>query len=170
MRHLRDRCKAAGLEKPECLAVMEWQEEDANVGQKAVAPHFHVLLRCPLPRDEIEACWHRKGTRLGRANTDRLQLDKASLEALANYMMKNPNRKHRYYRSRGIRNPIMPPPRDSRYTRQQVARLATDSALLHSPDYWARKYPGWELNEASAHYNDYLGWSISLKMRRRKGG
>lgn len=170
LRHLRDRCKAAGVDKPECLAVMEWQEADTDTGQKAVAPHFHVLLRCELGRDEMEACWHRKGERLGRANTDRLQLDKASLEALANYMMKNPNRKHRYYRSRGIRNPIMPPPRDGRYTRRQVARLATDSALLHSPDYWARKYPGWELNEASAHYNDYLGWSISLKMRRRKGG
>ena len=170
MRHIRDRCRAAGLDKPECLAVMEWQEADPDAGQKAVVPHFHVLLRCGLSRDEIEACWHRKGVHLGRANADRLQLDKASLEALANYMMKNPNRKHRYYRSRGIRNPIMPPTRDGRYTRRQVARLATDSALLHSPDYWARKYPGWELNEASAHYNDYLGWSISLKMRRRKGG
>ena len=170
MRHIRDRCRATGLDKPECLAVMEWQEDDPDAGQKAVVPHFHVLLRCGLSRDEIEACWHRKGVRLGRANADRLQLDKGSLEALANYMMKNPNRKHRYYRSRGIRNPIMPLPRDSRYTRQQVARLATDSALLHSPDYWARKYPGWELNEATAHYNDFLGWSISLKLRRRKGG
>ena len=85
-------------------------------------------------------------------------------------MMKHPNRKHRYYRSRGIRNPVMPPPRDGRYTRRQVERLATDSALLHSPEYWARRYPGWELNEASANYNDFLGWSISLKLRRRKGG
>lgn len=170
MRHIRDRCRATGLDKPECLAVMEWQEADPDADQKAVVPHFHVLLRCGLARDEIEACWHRKGVRLGRANADRLQLDKGSLEALANYMMKHPNRKHRYYRSRGIRDPVMPPPRDGRYTRRQVVRLATDSALLHSPDYWARKYPGWELNEASAHYNDYLGWSISLKMRRRKGG
>ena len=170
MRHIRDRCRAAGLDKPECLAVMEWQEADPDAGQKAVAPHFHVLLRCGLSRDEIEACWHRKGVRLGRANADRLQLDKGSLEALANYMMKHPNRKHRYYRSRGIRNPVMPPPRDGRYTRRQVERLAKDSALLHSPEYWARRYPGWELNEASANYNDFLGWSISLKLRRRKGG
>lgn len=170
MRHIRERCRAAGMDKPECLAVMEWQEADPDAGQKAVVPHFHVLLRCGLARDEIEACWHRKGVRLGRANADRLQLDKGSLEALANYMMKHPNRKHRYYRSRGIRNPVMPPPRDGRYTRRQVERLATDSALLHSPEYWARRYPGWELNEASANYNDFLGWSISLKLRRRKGG
>lgn len=173
VRHLREKCRAAGVPKPELLAVMEWQDADAETGKKAVAPHFHVLLRCGLSRDEIETCWNRKGVPLGRANTDRLQLDKASLEALANYMMKNPNRKHRYYRSRGIRDPVMPPPRDGRYTRRQVVRLATDSALLHSADYWARKYPGWELNDAEAHYNDYLGWSISLKLRRRqppKGG
>ncbi len=170
MRHLRDACRAAGLEKPECLAVMEWQDADPDTGQKAVAPHFHLLLRCRLPRDVIEGCWHRKGVRLGRANADRLQLDKGSLEALANYMMKYPKRKHRYYRSRGIVNPVMPPPRDNRYSRRQITRLATDSALLHSAEYWARKYPGWELNEATAQYNDYLGWSISLKLYRRRGG
>lgn len=165
VRHIREKCRAAGLDKPELLAVMEWQE--AGEGRKAVAPHFHVLLHCGLSRDEIESCWHRKGVPLGRTNADRLQLDKGSLEALANYMMKNPQRKHRYYRSRGIKDPVMPPPRDGRYTRTQVARIATDSAILHSSEYWARKYPGWELNEASAEYNDYLGWSISLKMRRR---
>lgn len=170
MRHLRDACRAAGLEKPECLAVMEWQDADPDTGQAAVVPHFHVLLHCELDRDAIEGCWHRKGARLGRANADRLQLDKGSLEALANYMMKNPKRKHRYYRSRGIVNPVMPPPRDNRYSRRQVTKLATDSALLHSAEYWARKYPGWELNEATARYNDYLGWSISLKLYRRRGG
>lgn len=170
MRHLRDVCRAAGLEKPECLAVMEWQDADPDTGQAAVVPHFHVLLHCELDRDAIEGCWHRKGARLGRANADRLQLDKGSLEALANYMMKNPKRKHRYYRSRGIVNPVMPPPRDNRYSRRQVTKLATDSALLHSAEYWARKYPGWELNEATARYNDYLGWSISLKLYRRRSG
>lgn len=170
MRHLRDACRAAGLPKPECLAVMEWQEADPDTGQKEVVPHFHVLLRCELDRDTIEGCWHRKGTRLGRANADRLQLDKGSLEALANYMMKYPKRKHRYFRSRGIVNPVMPPPRDGRYTRRQVARLATDAARLTDAAYWARKYPGWQLIEASAQYNDFLGWSISLKLCRRRGG
>lgn len=170
MRHLRDACRAAGLPKPECLAVMEWQEADPDTGQAAVVPHFHVLLRCGLDRDTIEGCWHRKGTRLGLANTDRLKLDKGSLEALANYMLKYPKRKHRYFRSRGIVNPVMPPPRDGRYTRRQVARIAADATRLNDAAYWARKYPGWQLIEASAQYNDFLGWSISLKLYRRRGG
>ena len=169
LRHLRDACRAAGLPKPECLAVMEWQEADPDTGQAAVVPHFHVLLCCGLDRDTIEGCWHRKGTRLGLANADRLKLDKGSLEALANYMLKYPKRKHRYFRSRGIVNPVMPPPRDGRYTRRQVARIAADAARLNDAAYWARKYPGWQLIEASAQYNDFLGWSISLKLCRRRG-
>lgn len=170
LRHLRDACRAAGLPKPECLAVMEWQEADPDTGQAAVVPHFHVLLSCGLDRDTIEGCWHRKGARLGLANADRLKLDKGSLEALANYMLKYPKRKHRYFRSRGIVNPVMPPPRDGRYTRRQVARLAADAARLNDYAYWARRYPGWQLIEASAQYNDFLGWSISLKLCRRRGG
>lgn len=170
LRHLRDACRAAGMPKPECLAVMEWQEADPDTGQAAVVPHFHVLLRCGLDRDTIEGCWHRKGNRLGLANADRLKLDKGSLEALANYMLKYPKRKHRYFRSRGIVNPVMPPPRDGRYTRRQVARIAADAARLNDAAYWARKYPGWQLIEASAQYNDFLGWSISLKLYRRRGG
>lgn len=170
LRHLRDACRAAGLPKPECLAVMEWQEADPDTGQAAVVPHFHVLLRCSLDRDTIEGCWHRKGARLGLANADRLKLDKGSLEALANYMLKYPKRKHRYFRSRGIVNPVMPPPRDGRYTRRQVARIAADATRLNDAAYWARKYPGWQLIEASAQYNDFLGWSISLKLYRRRGG
>lgn len=170
LRHLRDACRAAGLPKPECLAVMEWQEADPDTGQAAVVPHFHVMLRCGLDRDTIEGCWHRKGARLGLANADRLKLDKGSLEALANYMLKYPKRKHRYFRSRGIVNPVMPPPRDGRYTRRQVARIAADAARLNDAAYWARRYPGWQLIEASAQYNDFLGWSISLKLYRRRGG
>ena len=146
--------------------MMEWAEENPDTGQKAVAPHFHTILRCELSRDEIESCWHRKGVRLGRVNTDRLQMDKNSLEALANYMLKYPKRKHRYFRSRGIKNPITPPPADGKWTRRQVQKICTDGRL-YDPEFWAKKYPGWDLNEASASYNEFMGWHISLKLRRR---
>lgn len=141
-------------------------KENPDTGQKAVAPHFHTILRCELSRDEIESCWHRKGVRLGRVNTDRLQMDKNSLEALANYMLKYPKRKHRYFRSRGIKNPITPPPADGKWTRRQVQKICTDGRL-YDPEFWAKKYPGWDLNEASASYNEFMGWHISLKLRRR---
>ena len=49
-RHIKEKCRARGLPKPECLAVMEWAEENPDTGQKAVAPHFHTILRCDLTR------------------------------------------------------------------------------------------------------------------------
>lgn len=170
LRHATTKCKARGLPKPEALAVIEYREADPETGQRPVRFHIHVLMRCGLTRDEIENCWHRKGQRLGRANADRLQMDKESLEALASYLLKYTNRKHRWKRTRGIKSPIVAEPRDGKYTRRQVERIAKDSAILHSPEFWARKYPGWELNEAEATYNEFTGWYISLKMRRRNGG
>ena len=139
---------------------------DPDTGQKAVRFHHHVILKCQLTRDEIEGCWVRKKKRMGTTNADRLQMDKSSLEALANYLMKYPKRKHRWRRTRGIRDPILPTPNDSKYTRRGIERIAKDPTKLHSPEFWEKKYPGWKLKEAQAEYNDYWGWSISLKMHR----
>lgn len=169
LRHLRTKCRKRGLPDPEAIIVTENQEEDPETGQKAVRYHHHVVLRCELSRDEIESCWHRRGEPLGIANADRLRMDKGSLEALANYLLKYPKRRHRWKRTKGIRDPILPRPNDSKYTRRGIERVAKDSALLHSREYWAKKYPGWELAEAQAEYNEYWGWSIMLKMYRVQG-
>lgn len=166
LRHIRRECKKKELPKPEALVVTEHQDEDLVNGKRAVRYHHHVVLKCGLSRDEIEACWHRNGKRLGRANADRLQKDKQSLKALANYLLKNCKRKHRYKRTRGIKDPIRPEPRDGKYTRRQIERLAKDAARLHSPEYWRRKYPGWELDVVEATYSEFLGWHISLEMYR----
>lgn len=105
LRRLRTKCKARGLPAPEAITVTEHQDADPDTGQKAVRFHHHVILKCQLTRDEIEGCWVRKKKRMGTTNADRLQMDKSSLEALANYLMKYPKRKHRWRRTRGIRDP-----------------------------------------------------------------
>lgn len=166
LRRLRTKCKARGLPAPEAITVTEHQDADPDTGQKTVRFHHHVILKCQLTRDEIEGCWVRKKKRMGTTNADRLQMDKSSLEALANYLMKYPKRKHRWRRTRGIRDPILPTPNDSKYTRRGIERIAKDPTKLHSPEFWEKKYPGWKLKEAQAEYNDYWGWSISLKMHR----
>lgn len=166
MRRLRAKCKAKGIPPPEAITVTEHQDADPETGQKAVRYHHHVILKCKLSRDEIESCWHRKKKRMGTANADRLQMDKGSLEALANYLMKYPKRKHRWRRTKGIVDPILPHPIDSKYTRRGIERIAKDPTKLHNPDFWAKKYPGWELIEAQAEHNEYWGWSIMLKMHR----
>lgn len=170
LRHVRERCKEQGLPRPEAITVTEYQDADPDTGQRAVRYHHHILLHCGLTRDEIEACWHRRGKRLGRANADRLQMNKQSLEALAGYLLKYANRKHRWRRTSGIEDPITPRPNDSKYTRRGIERIATDAGRLHSPEFWAGKYPGWALSEAVAVYNEYWGWAITLKMHRPPGG
>ena len=166
LRHLRRACKRQDLPPPEALIVTEHQDEDPAKKQKEVRFHHHVILKCQLTRDEIEDCWHRNGQRLGYANADRLRKDKESLEALATYLMKYPKRKHRYKRTRGIKDPIMPPARDGKYTRRQIERIAKNPDKLNNSEFWERKYPGWKLIEAEAKYSDFLGWSISLRMYR----
>lgn len=173
LRHLRTECKKKGLPPPEAIIVTENQEANQETGQKAVRYHHHVVLRCGLSRDEIEQCWNRKGEPLGYANADRLRMDRGSLEDLASYLTKYPNRKHRWKRTRGIKDPILPQPNDSKYTRRGIEKIAKDGSLLHSREFWANKYPGWIVSEAKAEHNDYWGWSITLKMYRtqqQKGG
>lgn len=166
LRHLRVECKKQDFPAPEAIIVTENQEANPETGQRLVRYHHHVILRCQLTRDEIERCWHRKGQQLGFANADRLRMDKGSLEALANYLMKYPNRKHRWKRTKGIRDPIQPRPNDTKYTRRGIEKIAKDPTKLHSKEFWEKKYPGWELTEAQAEYNDYWGWSIMLKMHK----
>lgn len=156
LRRLRTKCKARGLPAPEAITVTEHQDADPDTGQKAVRFHHHVILKCQLTRDEIEGCWVRKKKRMGTTNADRLQMDKSSLEALANYLMKYPKRKHRWRRTRGIRDPILPTPNDSKYTRRGIERIAKDPTKLHSPEFWEKKYPGWKLKEAQEALNEYL--------------
>lgn len=168
LRHLREKCRKQGLPDPEAIIVTENQEANPDTGQKAVRYHHHVVLKCQLTRDEIEACWHRKGKRLGWANADRLQTDKGSLNALASYLTKYTKRRHRWKRTRGIKDPIIPRPNDSKYTRRGIERIAKDPDKLQSRAFWAKEYPGWTVTEAAAEYNDYWGWSISLKMHRNQ--
>lgn len=41
-RHIKEKCRAQGLPKPECLAVMEWAEENPDTGKR------------PLPRTSTQ--------------------------------------------------------------------------------------------------------------------
>ena len=95
---------------------------------------------------------------------DRLQLDKGSLEALCNYLLKYPNRKRRWTQSRGLKQPERPRPNDTRYTKRKVERIVRGE--VYDPDFWHRQYPGYELAEARPVYRENTGWSIYLKMWR----
>lgn len=167
LRRLRAACRKAELPAPKFVAVTEWRE--ASEIEAAVRMHHHIILSCGLSRDTLEQLWHRgkDKARLGYANADRLQLDKQSLERLANYLTKYTNRKRRWRQSRGLRKPVRPRPNDSRWSRRKVAQLVR-TGKVYDPDFWAAKYPGWLMNEIETKFNEVTGeWSIFLKMRRQ---
>lgn len=151
--------------KVKYIAVMEYREGTET--EKAVRVHHHVLLDGRLGRDFVESQWTRNKEKLGYANADRLQLDKASLERLARYLLKYANRKRRWKQSRGLKKPERKQPNDSRWTARRIEKLAR-TGEVYDMDFWARKYPGWDMNDARPQYNEMTGeWSILVKMRRR---
>lgn len=166
VRRLAAAKKKAGGAPLKYIIVTEHKDADPAAGIKGIRYHHHVILSCGLDRDKIESLWARKGERLGRCNADRLQFEHGSIEALARYLLKDAKRSRRWKQSRGLAQPKSPRPADCKYTRRGVEKIARDSAMLHDPDFWARKYPGWILNEAEARYTDALGWYIYLKMHR----
>ena len=177
-RRVRDRCRWQGLAEPYMVGVTEWQEEDAAAGKKQVRPHCHVILCCRLTREELELLWNTGGQHCGaraslaelranaellgtRTNADELRTDRGSLEDLARYLTKNTRRRHRWHRSRGLAEPILPRPNDTRYTRAKLAKLIRER--LDDRAYWRARYPGWELRGAEAEYNEFNGWTLRMQ-------
>lgn len=151
--------------KVKYIAVMEYREGTET--EKAVRVHHHVILDGRLDRDFVESQWTRNKEKLGYANADRLQLDKASLERLARYLLKYANRKRRWKQSRGLKKPERKQPNDSRWTVRRIEKLAR-TGEVYDMELWARKYPGWDMNDVEPQYNEMTGeWSILVKMRRR---
>ena len=178
-RRVKTRCRWRGLPEPIMVGVTEWREE--GPGQKAIRPHCHVILRCGLSREELELLWNTGGPHcgakasldelreyaetLGQAvNADVLREDRGSFEALAEYITKSPTRRHRWHRSRGLKEPIYPRPNDTSFTRAKLAKLIREH--LNDREYWRARYPGWELRSMQAEYNDFTGWALRLQFYR----
>ena len=94
-----------------------------------------------IDRDEVEMMWtadrinwrayerNPEGyadtvERLGWCNADRLQPNENGIEALCNYVTKNPNGKKRWSSSRNLIRPVEQPRQITSNTRRQVERLA----------------------------------------------
>lgn len=170
IRRISYRRKKEGLPPLKYILVTEFSTKKG--GEKPTRIHHHIIMNGGLDRDTIEDLWRRtknkgqkKGDKIGFANTDRLQPNEYGLEALARYLMKNPNGKKRWSCSQNLIKPWCRN-NDTKYTKKQVAQIARSD-----PDnkaFWMKKYPGWTLTECKPEYNTITGWSIYLKLRRLK--
>jgi hypothetical protein len=167
IRRARALCKKRGVGSPLYVAVLEYRtQEDCEEKERPVRFHWHVIIKCELSRDELEALWTRNGQKLGFSNADRLQPDNGSLEALCNYLTKYPNRKRRWKQSRGLKKPVRKRPNDTRWGQRRIEKLVREGEVF-SREFWRRKFPGWEMNSAEPRCNEVTGeWSLTLKLRR----
>lgn len=166
IRRIAHRRKREGLPPLKYVLVTEYSTK----ADKPIRIHHHIIMSGGLERDTVEDLWSRprkrgqkKGDRIGFANTDRLQPNEHGLEALARYLMKNPNGRKRWSSSQNLEKPECRT-NDSKYTRRQLDRIVRDE--IENQFYWKKKYPDWDLTECKPAYNEITGWAVYLKLRR----
>ena len=139
----------------------------------------------------------KQGDKIGFSNADRLQPQGNGIEALCMYLTKSPTGKKRWSSSQNLEKPADEikdpgePPRtntqrrysgsmnlsapvsrtnDHSYSRRELERIAKGPP---DPEYWKRKYPGYELIQDDDYsfrpvWNDETGqWAVYVKLRRK---
>lgn len=125
--------------------------------------HFHIIFTGGISRKELEAMWQ-NGI---RTNADRFQPDKFGPEAIAKYMLKDPQGSKRYVCSRNLAKPKVTI-QDNKITTRGLARIARER--LDDTAYWERKYKGYRFVKCYARYNEYNGyWYMSVIMYKTDG-
>ncbi|GIP17797.1 hypothetical protein J40TS1_34390 [Paenibacillus montaniterrae] len=170
IRRIAYKRKKEGLDPLKYVLITEYRTGKDD--EKPVRIHHHIIMNGGLDRDEIEELWRKpkkkgqkKGDRIGFVNADRLKPNEYGLEAIARYLMKNPNGKKRWSSSQNLERPEYST-NDHKYSRRQVERIVKDE--IDNLIYWKKQYPDWDLTDARAEYNDLTGWSVYLKLRRSR--
>lgn len=149
--------------------------EDKKTG-KVVRIHHHMLINGVLTRDVVEELWRerrRKGDKEGRSlgyvNAKKIQPDCISgITDLCMYVIGNPH-KRRWTCSQNLERPVTRT-NDYRYSKRKIYELATSPVV--DVAFLEKKYKGYtildKLNGFQAVYNEFKGWSIYLKLRKKE--
>lgn len=174
IRRIRDKMKALGI-KEELKYVVITSVRESKGKDKGVRYHHHYIISCGLDRDTLENLWRRKknkgekiGDPIGYANSKRIQEDiNTGILGLANYLAKHTSYKRKWSCSQNLERPFERT-NDHKYSRKRLIQYALDP---YDIERWEKIYPGWTVADKDlgieAKYNDFTGWSIYLKMRRK---
>lgn len=178
IRRVNRRRKSKGLENVKYLAVTE-RSPNGRI-------HHHLIIEGGLSREEMEVMWsrqriswkrfeeseeYRQSIRLtGYANADRLKFDRKGIEALCNYLCKDPQGKRRWRQSKNLTKPWYKKPSDGIYSRRKIEHMAMlPQDCEEVRQFWEKKHKGYILDEAVPEFNKVTGtWSIYLKMSLRE--
>ena len=120
--------------------------------------HFHMITN-QMDRDTAEKMWHHGDW----TNADRLQPNEKGCEALAKYLVKNPEGGKRWAQSKNLKKPKVPKPKDGKISKKYLSRLATER--IDDAHFWEKRYKGYRFIEANAMFNSFNGyWYLSVVM------
>lgn len=174
IRRIKDRMKSKGVEG-ELKYIVVTSMREKNGDESSVRYHHHFLISCGLDRDSIESLWRRPrrkgqkvGESIGYANSKRIQEDvNTGILGLANYLAKHTTYKRRWSCSQNLERPYERT-NDHKYSRKKLLQYALDP---YDIERWEKIYKGYTIadkdNGIEAIYNDFTGWSIYLKLRRK---
>lgn len=142
---------------------------------KPVRIHHHIIMNGGLDRDAVENLWRKRkrkgqkrGDKIGFCNADRLQADDNGISALCNYLVNQAGGKKRWTSSHNLQRPTSRT-NDGKYNHRQIEKWARERP---GREFWEKKYPGWTLTDddygIQYEHNDYTGWAIYLKLRKRE--
>lgn len=146
---------------------------------KAVRIHHHIILNGGLDRNDLELMWsttkinwkkaadpeYRKTIDyIGFVNCDRLQPNENGVEGLVNYINKRKKGCKKWSTSMNLEKPKVKK-NDSKYSFKKLREYAKTP---EDKEIWRKQYKGYEPTKIEYRYNDYTGWSVYLRLRRKE--
>lgn len=165
IRRLQRARRKKGLDPLKYLLVTE-------KGVKSKRIHHHLIINGGLDRDEMELLWSRpkkkgekRGKPLGWANADRIRLDDNGIEALAEYLSKDPQGRKRWNQSQNLKKPMVS--KNDTKTRKKdfmkLVEMPEDCEAVQQ--YFESQQPGYRVTSVNKEYNAVAGtWSFYVKM------
>lgn len=127
--------------------------------------HFHLFMTGGIDRDTAEDMWDIKD----RVNADRFQPERFGPESAARYITKDLNGSRKVLRSKNLKKPTSPKPKDGKITPRGVEKLAKQR--IDDREYWEKRYKGYRFIRCDARFNDYNGfWYVTAIMYKSDGG
>lgn len=171
----RKREKEKLIELKYILVTSYTTAEDEEKGVEKVRPHHHLLINGGLDRDTIEKLWVKRKEKgksvemLGYANAQRIQYDDIEgITRLSQYLARNITQKRKWTCSQNLKRPESRK-NDYRYSHRKIEKIARGYLDIK---FWEKMYPGWTIkdreNGFEKVYNEWTGWSIYLKLRRKE--
>jgi len=162
IRRVRDYRRKHGLPELKYVYVIEFTDGDG----RRTRVHHHVIMS-GMDRKVVKSLWDK-----GRARVDELDPEDGTLEGLARYITKQPNKRKRWQASRNLKEPKITWA-DTKLSRRQAERLAEDVTAA-GPLIFGKLFPGYSFNGCRVWRSDFVaGAYIYAKMNRappkRKG-